>query len=288
MVDMDLEKFFDRVNHDILMSRIARKVKDKRVLKLIRRYLQAGIMVNGCKVASEEGTPQGGPLSPLLGNIMLDELDKELEQRGHRFAHYADDCNLYVKSKRAGERVMASVTKFVEGRLKLKVNVEKSAVGRPWKRKYLGFSFTVEKQSRIRLATKTTKRFKDKVRQITSRSRGISMGARIQKLNQYLRGWIGYFQQIDTPSVLESLDKWIRRRLRMCLLKQWKKPKTKRRNLVGLGIAEEWARLISGSRKAYWRLAKTPQLNKALGLAYWHDQGLLSLRDTYHRLRSVS
>jgi RNA-directed DNA polymerase len=287
VVDMDLEKFFDRVNHDILMSRIARKIKDKRVLKLIRRYLQAGIMVNGCKVVSEEGTPQGGPLSPLLGNIMLDELDKELERRGHRFARYADDCNLYVKSKRAGIRVMESITKFVEGRLKLKVNVEKSAVDRPWKRKYLGFSFTMEKQSRIRLASKTTRRFKDKVRQITSRSWGISMEDRVQKLNQYLRGWIGYFQLIDTPSPLESLDQWIRRRLRMCLFKQWKKPKSKRRKLVGLGIPEEWARLISGSRKAYWRLSKTPQLNKALGLTYWQAQGLLSLRDTYRRLRSA-
>lgn len=288
VVDMDLEKFFDRVNHDILMSRLAQKIKDKQVLRLIRRYLQAGIMVNGCKVASEEGTPQGGPLSPLLANIMLDDLDKELEKRGHKFARYADDCNIYVKSKRAAIRVMDSVKHFVEGRLKLKVNQEKSAIGRPWNRKFLGFSFTVNKEPRIRLAPKTIERLKDKIRQMTSRSRSVAMETRIEWLRQYLRGWMGYFQLIETPSILQELDEWIRRRLRMCLLKHWKKPRTKRRRLVVLGIPEEWARNISWSRKGYWRLSRTPQVNKALGLAYWRDQGLISLSETYRALRKLS
>jgi len=220
-----------------------------------------------------------------LANITLDDLDKELEKRGHKFTRYADDGNIYVKSERAGQRVMESVRKFVEGRLKLKVNQQKSAVDRPWKRKYLGFSFTSEKETRVRLAPQTIRRLKDKIRQITSRSWGISIDDRIERLRQYLRGWMGYFQLINTPSVLKSLDEWIRRRLRMCLLKQWKKPKTKRRNLVALGIPQEWAILISSSRKAYWRLSNTPQVNKALGLAYWREQGLVSLFDTYQILR---
>jgi group II intron reverse transcriptase/maturase len=287
-VDLDLEKFFDKVNHDILMARVARRLTDKRVLKLIRAYLQVGVLLNGICFRSEEGTPQGGPLSPLLANIILDDLDKELERRGHKFVRYADDCNTYVKSKRAGERIMESVKRFVEGRLKLKVNLKKSAVARPWKRKFLGLSFTWEKVTRIRLAPKTLDRFKDKIRQLTCRSRGISMEQRLHGLNTYLRGWIGYFRLADTPSILNSLDEWIRRRLRMCLLKQWKKPKTKRRNLVALGIPNEWSMLISSSRKGYWRLANTPQVNKALGLAYWQNQGLFSLLEMYRNLRGAS
>lgn len=288
MVDMDLAQFFDRVNHDMLMARVTRKVQDKRVLKLIRGYLNAGVMEHGVRVSTEQGVPQGGPLSPLLANIMLDDLDRELTRRGHRFVRYADDCNVYVKSRHAGERVMESVRRFVEERLKLKVNVDKSAVDRPWKRKFLGFSFTPNKVPRIRVAPKSLKRFKDKVRRITSRSRGQSMEQRLKWLNAYLRGWAGYYRHAQTRSVFESLDMWIRHRLRMCLLKQWKKPKTKRRNLVALGIPEEWAVLISGSRKGYWRLSNTPQMNKALGLAYWRDRGLVSLVERYDVIRSTT
>lgn len=288
VVDMDLEKFFDRVNHDILMAKLAREISDKRVLRLIRRYLQAGILVNGCKIASEEGTPQGGPLSPLLANIMLDDLDKELRNRGHRFVRYADDCNIYVKTKRSGERVLENVKEFVEKSLKLKVNGEKSAVDRPWRRKFLGFSFTNHKESRLRLAPKTVKRFKDKIRELTSRRRSQSMQERIRKLNVYLKGWCGYFRIAETSSPIKTLDEWIRRRLRMCLLKQWKKPKTRTKNLVALGLPRDWARLIGGSRKGYWRLSMTPQMNKALGLAYWRSQGLVSLSERYNEIRSTS
>lgn len=283
-VDIDLEKFFDRVNHDMLMARVARKVKDKRVLRLIRGYLQAGVMVDGVCLDTEEGTPQGGPLSPLLANIMLDDLDKELEKRGHRFARYADDCNIYVKTPRAGERVMASVREFAEKKLKLKVNEKKSKVDRPWKLKFLGLTFTWNKKPRIRIAPKALERFKERIRELTQRSRGISMGRRLGELNTYLRGWIGYFRLADTASVIQELDEWIRRRLRMCVLKQWKKPKTKYRNLVTLGIYPEEARKLAGSRKGYWRLSDTPQVNKALGLAYWRGQGLLSLVDRYRQL----
>lgn len=255
------------------------------MLRLIRRYLQAGVMINGCRVATDEGTPQGGPLSPLLANIMLDDLDKELSNRGHRFVRYADDCNIYVKTKRAGERVLESVTRYVEGRLKLRVNREKSAVDRPWKRKFLGFSFTSHRDPKLRLAEKTVKRFKQKIRKLTCRSRSHSLEFRIQQLNEYLNGWSGYFRIADTRSVFQSLDEWLRRRLRMCLLKQWKKPQTKRKKLISLGIPADLARNISGSRKGYWRLANTPQLNRALGLAYWQNQGLTSLVARFDELR---
>lgn len=280
-VDMDLSKFFDRVNHDILMVKIAKFIGDKRALKLIRAYLQAGVMVSGVVQATEEGTPQGGPLSPLLANIMLDELDKELGKRGHKFVRYADDFNIYVKSKRAGERVMKSVRNFVEGKLKLKVNEEKSKVDRPWKLKFLGFSFTNHKDTRIRIAQKTKQRFKDRVRELTSRRKSISMEDRIKNLNSYLRGWMGYFKLAETPSVFQGFDQWVRRRLRMCLLKQWKRPKTVRCELAKLGISPDWARNISGSRKGYWRLANTPQINKALGFRYWRTQGLFSLTSVF-------
>jgi RNA-directed DNA polymerase len=288
VVDIDLEKFFDKVNHDILMSRVARRIQDKRVLLLIRRYLQAGVMINGCCIVTEEGTPQGGPLSPLLANIMLNELDWELWRRGHKFARYADDCNIYVKSRRAGERVMSSVKRLVEDRLKLKVNMQKSAVDRPWKRKFLGFSFTFHEEPKIILALKTKQRFKDKIRELTSRVKSQSMSQRINKLNTYIVGWVSYYRLADTISVFREFDKWIRRRLRMCYLKQWKKPKTKKKKLITLGIPQEWATLISCSRKGYWRLSNTPQVNKALGLAFWRAQGLKSLVERYDQLRSTT
>ncbi|MGM1022942.1 MAG: group II intron reverse transcriptase/maturase [Bacillota bacterium] len=238
VVDIDLEKFFDGVNHDMLMARVARKVTDKRVLKLIRAYLSTGVMADGVLERTEEGTPQGGPLSPLLANILLDDLDKELTGRGQRFVRYADDCNIFVASKRAGERVMESASRFVEGKLKLKVNREKSAVARPWCRKFLGFSFLSQKQASIRLAPKTILGFKEKIRELTRRTWSISMEERIQRLNRYMMGWIGYFHLASTKTHLQRLDQWIRRRLRMCLWKQWKRVRTRIRELRALGVPE--------------------------------------------------
>ncbi|HGM8576868.1 TPA: reverse transcriptase domain-containing protein, partial [Streptococcus pyogenes] len=236
VIDMDLEKFFDKVNHDRLMATLAKRISDKSLLKLIRKYLQAGVMINGVISSIEEGTPQGGPLSPLLSNIVLDELDKELEERGHKFVRYADDCNIYVKTERAGLRVMASVQRFIEGKLRLKVNEKKSAVDRPWNRKFLGFSFTSHKEPKVRLAKTSLVRMKKKIREITSRKMPYSMEYRIKMLNQYLMGWCGYFGLADTSSTFKSLDSWIKRRLRMCLWKNWKKPQTRVRNLTRLKV----------------------------------------------------
>ncbi|AIM15279.1 DNA polymerase [Bacillus sp. X1(2014)] len=288
VVDMDLEKFFDRVNHDRLMSTLAKTIKEKPLLKLIRKYLQAGVMINGVVSRTEEGTPQGGPLSPLLSNIVLDELDKELEKRGHKFVRYADDCNIYVKSKRAGERTMASVKRFIEGKLRLKVNEKKSAVDRPWKRKFLGFSFTPSKEPKVRIAKQSLKRMKKKVREITSRKMPYPMEYRIKKLNQYLLGWCGYFALADTKSIFEDLDGWIRRRLRMCLWKNWKTSKTRIRSLIKLGVPEWKAYEWGNSRKGYWRISKSPILHRTLGNSYWSNQGLKSLQKRYEFLRHLS
>lgn len=285
--DLDIAKFFDRVNHDLLMARVARKVEDKRVLRLIRRYLQAGVMVNGVVMEREEGTPQGGPLSPLLANILLDDLDKELERRGHRFVRYADDCNVYVRSRRAGERVMASVRNYLEKRLRLQVNEEKSAVDRPWKRKFLGFSLYRHKDGyKIRLAPQTTQRFKEKIRILTNRNRSQNLAERIEAVNSYLRGWLGYFRLIETPSVLRDLDSWIRHRLRACVWKLWKRVRTRYRELRALGLPEWVVHEMANARKGPWRMAHGP-MNRALNNAYWRKQGLISLSETYERLRQA-
>lgn len=288
VVDLDLEKFFDRVNHDRLMMKILERVKDKKVLLLIRKYLQSGVMENGLVKPTSEGAPQGGPLSPLLSNIVLDELDKELEKRGHRFVRYADDCNIYVKTKRAGERVKASVTQFIEIRLKLKVNQPKSAVDRPWKRKFLGFSFSVNKEPKVRIAKQSLQKAEARIREITSRRKSMKMEERIKELNQYLIGWCGYFSLADTPSVFQELDSWIRRRLRMCLWKQWKKPKTKVKRLISLGLPKDKASEWGNTRKGYWRIARSPILSRALNNLYWESNGLRSLTDRYNKLRSIS
>lgn len=261
VVDMDLEKFFDKVNHNILMGKLEKKIKDKRLLKLIRKYLESGVLINGIKVSSEEGTPQGGPLSPLLANIMLDDVDKELEKRGHKFCRYADDCNIYVKSKRAGLRVMDSITRIIENELKLKVNKDKSAVDIVSKRKFLGFSFYfVKGVAKIRIHEKSIKRFKEKVKSITNRNRGISMDLRLLKLNDFIKGWINYFGIANAKRKLSELDKWIRRRLRACIWKQWKKIRTRYRNLVKLGIDNWKAWEYANTRKGHWKISGSPIL----------------------------
>ncbi|MFT9600948.1 group II intron reverse transcriptase/maturase [Mesobacillus sp.] len=287
VIDMDLEKFFDKVNHDKLMGILTNRIQDRLVLKLIRKYLQAGIMINGVVYDAEEGTPQGGPLSPLLSNILLDKLDKELERRGHKFVRYADDCNIYMKSKKAGERVMGSITCFIEQKLKLKVNRGKSAVDRPWKRKFLGFSFTVNKKPKVRIANESIKRLKAKIRDLTSRSKPISMEVMIEKLNQYLTGWCGYFALADTPSKFKEFDEWIRRRLRMIEWKQWKNPRTRVRKLKSLGVPDQKAYEWGNSRKKFWRIASSPILHKTLDNSYWSNRGLKSLYQRYEFLRQT-
>lgn len=287
VVDIDLEKFFDRVNHDKLMGILAKRIPDKILLKLIRKYLQAGVMINGVVMETQEGTPQGGPLSPLLSNILLDELDKELEKRGHKFVRYADDCNIYVRTQKAGERVMKSITAFIEKKLRLKVNETKSAVDRPWRRKFLGFSFTPSKEPKIRIARESIRRMKQRIRTMTSRSKPIPMPERIEQLNQYILGWCGYFSLAETPSVFKELDGWIRRRLRMCQWKEWKLPRTRVRKLQSLGVPKQKAYEWGNTRKKYWRVAASPILHKALGNSYWESQGLKSLYQRYESLRQT-
>ena len=287
VVDIDLARYFDTVNHDKLMSLVARKVKDKRVLKLIRAYLNSGVMINGVVVEVEEGCPQGGPLSPLLSNIMLDELDKELEKRGHKFCRYADDCNAYVKSKRAGERVMQSITEYLEKKLKLKVNQEKSAVDRPWKRKFLGFSFYNKKDGvGIRVHAKPLDKLKDRVREILSRSNGLSMEQRVRALNYFIIGWVNYFGLADMKARVAELDEWIRRRLRMCIWKQWRKIRTRHDNLVKLGVEDSKAWEHANTRKGYWRIAGSPILSCTLTNEYLTRLGFVSLSSRYSQVRS--
>ena len=274
VVDLDLEKFFDRVNHDKLMAAIARRVSDKRMLKLIRAFLESGVMENGLVSSVEEGTPQGGPLSPLLSNLVLDELDRELERRQHRFVRYADDCNIYVASERAGKRVMRSVTGFIERRLKLKVNEAKSAVARPQARKFLGFSFTSGKEPKRRIAPKALLRCKQKVRELTRRTRGISLAQMARDLATYLVGWKGYFGFCETRSTLHKLDRWIRRRLRAAIWKQWKRGRVRFRELRQRNIGIDLAAQTAGSPHGPWRLANSPALSFALPITYFDSLGV--------------
>lgn len=274
VVDLDLEKFFDRVNHDRLMAKLAEKISDKRMLKLIRAFLTAGVLENGLVGPIDEGTPQGGPLSPLLSNIVLDELDRELERRGLRFARYADDSNIYVRSRRAGERVKASLTRFLSEKLKLTVNQQKSAVARPWERKFLGFSFTAGRQPKRRIAPKAVGRFKERIRELTYRTRGVSIERMAGDLTQYLRGWIGYFGNCETPSTLISLEAWTRRRLRCVIWKQWKRGPKRFAELRKRGIGKDLAAQTAGSAHGPWRLANSPALSIALPNAYFDSLGI--------------
>ncbi len=274
VVDLDLEKFFDRVNHDKLMAQIATRVSDKKLLKLIRCFLRAGVMEGGLVSPVDEGTPQGGPLSPLLSNIVLDEFDRELERRGLRFTRYADDSNIYVRSRRAGERVMGSIRRFLTVKLKLKVNEQKSAVARPWVRKFLGFSFTNAGIPKRRIAPQAVDRFKERIRELTSRTRGVSIERRAEDLSRYLRGWIGYFGKCDTRYVLQELDSWLRRRLRSAIWKQWKRNPVRFTELHQRGVGSELAAQTVASAHGPWRLANSPALSIALPNAYFDSLGI--------------
>jgi RNA-directed DNA polymerase len=278
-VDLDLEKFFDRVNHDKLMGQIAKRVEDKRLRKLIRAFLNAGVMENGLVSPSVEGTPQGGPLSPLLSNLVLDELDRELERRGHCYVRYADDCNIYVRSEQAGRRVMGSITRFITHQLKLKVNETKSAVARPQERKFLGFSFTAGPEVKRVIAPKALERFKRRVREITRRAKGVSIQKTIEELASYMRGWRSYFGFCETPVVLEYLTRWVRLRLRAALWRQWKTPRRRRAALLALGVRPRLASNTAGSGRGPWYLAKSKALSVGLSNAYFKSLGLPTLID---------
>ena len=277
VVDLDLAQFFDRVNHDILMSRVARRIDDKRMLKLIRAFLTAGVLENGLVGATDEGTPQGGPLSPLLSNLMLDDLDLELDRRGLRFVRYADDCNVYVSSERAGQRVMAGLKAFLTGKLKLKVNEAKSAVAQPHTRKFLGFTFSQWEHVRRQIAPKALIRFKERIRELTQRTQGVSVDQMIDSLKRYLTGWRGYFGFCETPRVLKRLDEWIRRRLRCFLWKQWKQGRTRFEELTARGVSRHLAAQTAGSPHGVWRLSCSPALSKALSNRYFRSLGLPSV-----------
>ena len=281
VVDFDVEKFFDRVNHDRLMARIAKRVDDKRLLKLIRAFLNAGVMENGLLGPSVEGTPQGGPLSPLLSNVVLDELDRELERRGHRHVRYADDCNIYVRSERAGRRVMKSITRFITQRLKLQVNETKSAVARPQERKFLGFSFTDDPVIRRAIAPKALERFKDKIREITRQAKGVSIETTVKRLTTYMVGWRGYFGFCETPEVLIGLTRWVRLRLRCALWRQWKTPRRRRAALLQLGVRPRLAANTTGSGRGPWYLARAKALSVGASNAYFRSLGLPSLFENY-------
>jgi RNA-directed DNA polymerase len=287
VVDLDLEKFFDRVNHDLLMGRLAKRIGDKRLLRLIRRYLEAGVMLNGVVIEREEGTPQGGPLSPLLSNVLLDELDRELERRGHCFCRYADDCNLYVQSQRAGERVLASITRFLETKLRLTVNREKSAVARPSQRKFLGYRLLGRgEKARLSIAPKSLKRAKETIRRITKRNRGVSLARVLAELRTFTDGWVAYFWRARTPSVFRELDEWIRRRLRCYQWKLWKKPRRRARELRKAGVGRWLAYGVAYDGPGLWRAAGCPALHQALTNAKLIQWGYHSLYERYQALAS--
>ena len=281
-VDIDLAKYFDTVNHDKLIRLLSKTVKDGRVLSLIRKYLQSGVMINGVVAETSEGTPQGGNLSPLLSNIMLNELDRELTSRGLKFCRYADDCNIYLRSAKAAERVMVSITRFIEEKLKLKINKDKSTVDRPWKLKFLGFSFYYKKSGvGIRVHPKPVEKLKQKLKEITGRSNAMSIWQRMLKLKQAITGWVNYFSIADMGTLAKTLDKWLRRRIRMCFWKQWKKIKTKHDNLVKLGIRNSKAWEYANTRKGYWRISYSPILSRTVTSEYLKKLGLLSIAERY-------
>jgi len=279
VVDMDLEKFFDRVNHDVLMSRVARKVDDRAALRLIRRYLTAGILCGGVVEVPQQGTPQGGPLSPLLSNILLDDLDKELERRGHAFCRYADDCNIYVYSRRAGDRALTSLTRYLNETLRLTVNHAKSAVDRPWNRTFLGYTMTAHKHPRLRVGAEAVQRLKVKVKLETRRGRGRSLTTTIARLRPVLRGWFNYFRLAEVKNVFEALDGWLRRRLRCILWKQWKRGRTRARELHARGLDAETARRSSLNGRGSWWNAGAPHMNLAFPKRYFDHLGLFSFLD---------
>src|ERR1041384_806349 len=286
VVDIDLEKFFDRVNHDILMSRLARRIKDKRVLRLIRGYLQAGMMSNGLTTARREGTPQGGPLSPLLSNILLDELDKELERRGHKFCRYADDSNVYVQSRSAGERVLKSLTMFLERRLRLKVNAEKSAVARPWVRKFLGYSFTTQREARLKVAPTSVQRLKEKLREVFRRGRGRNLSRVIEEeITPLLRGWMNYFRLAEVKGIFEELDSWIRRKLRGLIWRRWKRPFTRAQKLMQRGLEKAQALKSAMNGRGPWWNAGAAHMHAAFPKSYFDRCGLLSLLEQRRRFQ---
>lgn len=287
VVDMDLEKFFDRVDHDLMMERLSRKIEDWRVLKLIRRYLEAGMMADGVITPRREGTPQGGPLSPLLSNILLTELDRELERRGHCFSRYADDCNIYVKSKVAGERVLASLTRYLKEKLKLTVNQTKSAVAAPWERKFLGYSLTRHKAPKLRIAATSQERLESKVREVFKTARGQSLIQIVEQLNPILRGWAAYFSLSETRRNLEELDGWIRRKLRCILWRQWKRPWTRAQNMMKAGLREERAHRSAFNQRGPWWNSGASHMNQCFPKRYFDRQGLVSVLDTVRRLQCV-
>jgi RNA-directed DNA polymerase len=288
VVDIDLEKFFDRVNHDMLMSRVARRVTDKRVLRLIRNYLRAGLLKDGLVSQRTEGTPQGGPLSPLLSNILLDDLDQELEGRGHAFCRYADDCNIYVRTRQAGERVLASVTQFLERKLKLRVNTEKSAVARPWHRKFLGYSMTMHKRPRLKAAPQSVQRLKAKLKTLFRTGRGRNIPKFIAALAPVLRGWITYYRLAEVKGIFDELDGWIRRKLRCLQWRQWKRGRTRFKRLKALGFNTERARKSAYNGRGPWWNAGASHMNQALPAWHFAALGLVSLQSSLQRLQHTT